>query len=103
MVFHYIFANGSDVMRAYLGPLSSPFCKVLAFAKSVIPLNLGLLTFVNTLTKFYFVCVSKSIPVMEDNFLSVVIYLTINILSMLATAAKMFLAEKPLLLEVNHF
>ena len=103
MVFHYIFANGSDVMRAYLGPLSSPFYKVLAFAKSVIPLNLGLLTFVNTLTKFYFVCVSKSIPVMEDNFLSVVIYLTINILSMLATAAKMFLAEKPLLLEVNHF
>ena len=56
-----------------------------------------------TATKFSFVCIYKSIPLMEDNFLSRVIYATSNTISILGAAAKLYLPGRPILNVVNTY
>ena len=90
-----------DCIRAIYGPLNNSICLFNVFIKNVGPINACMITLTMTLTKFVFVFIYKSIPVMEDDFLSTFIYMNINMISILATLSRMYLPGRPIFNQVN--
>ena len=85
----YIFNNGLDNLRAIVGPLPPFMCKSIIFFKNFFHCNVSQFIVAITATKFCFVCIYKSIPTMNDNFLATFLYLTINMNSFIITTVMM--------------
>ena len=94
IVIHYVIGNGIDALRAMFGPLPLGLCQFGTFVKGYVAVNLSMLTLSVTIIKFLLAYVYKSMPTMEDNFLSLVIVVTINIISFLATFGRMYANRK---------
>ena len=77
-------------------------CKIMSFIKGFVPLNLAVITLIMTGTKFVFVCYLKSMPTVDDNFLSTAIYITISGISTVLTIGKMYVSRKSLIIEVSN-
>ena len=90
-----------DTLRFLIGPLPYFLCSLHVFAKNVIFINFFLILLAMSFTKFAFVCIFKSIPIMDDNFLSVYIFVLIHIISILGSIARFRLPGKPVLDEVR--
>ena len=101
LVLYHLFCNTIDTLRSVVGPLPYAICTVNVYIKNLAHINISLFSLAMTATKFSFVCVYKSIPIMEDNFLSTVIFATSNIISILAAAAKLYLPGRPIMNVVN--
>ena len=84
-----------------VGPLPYAVCTVNVYVKNLAHINISLFSLAMTATKFACVCIYKSIPIMEDNFLSTVIFTTSNTISIFAAAAKLYLPGRPILNVVN--
>ena len=100
MLIIFIFPMTIDTMRVFFGPLNFYVCTFGVFIKNVQAINICFITLTITITKFVFVFIYKSIPVMEDNFLSTFIYLTSNMVSILATLSRMYLPGRPIFNQV---
>ena len=77
----YFMTNSLDCLRAAYGPLHPFLCDVNVFFKNYIHLNVVFYMAAITIAKFSFVCVYKSIPTIEDNFLATSLQLCINLMS----------------------
>ena len=95
------FLSTMDLFRSIYGPLPDSLCVFIVFMKNIIQLNVSQLSMMLTVTKFAFVCIYKSIPSMNDNFLSIYIYMSINMVSFLTTLSRKYLPGRPILLEVK--
>ena len=62
-----------------------------------------ILSLIITGTKFMFVCIFRSIPIMDDEFLSLSIVINVNVLSLLATMSKFYIDERSNMFEVSNF
>ena len=91
-----------DAIRCIFGPLPLPICTLIHSLKMVIFLNVCQITMILTCVKFAFIFIFKSIPNMEDNLLSVFIYLAVNLLSIYYTILRMMTLKRPLIHQVNH-
>ena len=100
---YHVFCTTIDTLRSVVGPLPYVVCSVNVYMKNLAHINVSLFTLSITATKFSFVCIYKSIPLMEDNFLSTVIYATSNTISILGAAAKLYLPGRPILNVVNTY
>lgn len=89
-----------DTLRIVSGPLPKYVCSTSLFVKNVVFNNIAMFSLAMTFTRFLCVCVYKSLPVMEDNFLSRFLNLLINLLSVLAVAGRYYLPGKPILQEL---
>lgn len=89
-----------DTLRALIGPMPVILCKASLVVKNIVTYNVSQISLAITVTKFAFLCIYKSIPVMEDNFLSTVAIVVINTISILATAGRFYLPGRPVLNEV---
>ena len=92
-----------DAIRCIFGPLPLPICTLIHSLKMVIFLNVCQITMILTCVKFAFIFIFKSIPNMEDNLLSVFIYLAVNLLSIYYTILRMMTLKRPLIHQVNHY
>ena len=100
---YHVFCTTIDALRSVVGPLPYVVCSVNVYMKNLAHINVSLFTLAITAAKFSFVCIYKSIPLMEDNFLSTVIYATSNTISILGAAAKFYLPGRPILNVVNTY
>ena len=91
-----------DTIRCIFGPLPLPFCTLAHFTKQMIFLNVSQITMILTCTKFAYIFIFKSIPTIEDNLVSVFIYIMVNIMSFLAVFSRMMLLKRPLVHQVNQ-
>ena len=98
---YHLFCTTIDTLRSVVGPLPYAVCTVNVYVKNLAHINISLFSLAMTATKFAYVCIYKSIPIMEDNFLSTVIFTTSNTISILAAAAKLYLPGRPILNVVN--
>ena len=89
-----------DHVRALFGPLPSILCKTGTFIRVFCGCNMLVLSLIITGTKFFFVCIFQSIPLMDDNFLSFVINTIVNVVMLLATMSKFYLEDIPNVAEV---
>ena len=87
-------AGGIDAIRAMFGPLPVPVCKIGAFLKVATVVKFCLHSFAMTLTKFVFIFIFKSIPVMDDSFLSFVINSNVTLWTFLTSSAKFYFEQK---------
>ena len=94
---YHIFCATFDALRTVTGPLPYAICNVNIFVKNLVHINLSFITLSATFAKFVFVCIYKSIPHMDDNLLTRVIYLTSNLIAIIGAAAKLYLPGRPLL------
>ena len=54
-----------------------------------------MITLVNTVAKFTFICIFKSIPSMDDNFLAAYAVISINMISALSATVRIYLPGRP--------
>ena len=64
-------------------------CKCIIFFKNFFHCNVSQFIVAITATKYCFVCIYKSIPTINDNFLATFLYLTINMNSFIITTVMM--------------
>ena len=89
-----------DLLRALLGPLSRPACLTGIFLKNVTSFNVSLIMVVLTSTKLIFIFAFKRIPIMDDNFWANFLYMTTSLISVLASAFRLYQPGRPVLNEV---
>ena len=85
-----------ETLRVLVGPLPRILCQLIVFVKNLVCYNVCQSCIMMTLTKLAFLCHFKSIPIMEDNFLSTFLYLIFNLLSILTVLARFYLPGTPL-------
>ena len=87
-------------MMALFGPLPTILCRTGSFIRVFCGSNILVLSLIITGTKFLLVCVFRSIPLMDDNFLSFTINIIVNVVIFLATMSKFYIEEIPNVAEV---
>ena len=93
-----------DHVRALFGPLQSILCRTGTFIRVFCGCNILVLSLIITGTKFLLVFIFRSIPLMDDNFLSFTINIIVNIVIFLATMSKFYIEDRPNVAEViDHF
>ena len=103
MVFRYSVPGFIFNLRAIIGPLPIILCKFVTILNVWNGMNVALLLFSTTATKFVFIFWFRSIPVMDDDFLAFFINFSINFLSILGTLSKVLLQPTPTTVEVSAF
>ena len=102
MILRYIIPGSIFNLRLLWGPLPETLCKMVTAFGVFNGINISILSFATTATKFAFIVWFRTIPVMDDNFLAFFINLNLTLLSILATFSKMMLQPSPTTVEV-HF
>ena len=103
VLLYIIFPLTIDFIRAIYGPLNEYVCYIGVLFKTVISINCCLTALVMTITKYVFVLIYKSIPIMDDNCLSRIIYMTINMISIMATLIRLYLPGRPVITYVIFY
>ena len=103
MVISYTLGFFSEQVRSVFGPLPSILCQFGSFIRVCSGISILLLSLVITGTKFTFFCIFRSIPTMDDHFLSFTININVNVLSFLATVSKFYIDSRPNVSEVSTF
>ena len=101
VILCYVVCYGIQNLRAVIGPLPGVVCKVATFTNLFTGMNICLFFLAITVTKLMFVCIYGYIPNMDDSFLSVVIFNSVNTFTILAAATQFYLETKPRKMEVN--
>ena len=89
-----------DLLRALFGPFSRPACLTGIFLKNVTSFNVSLIMVFLTSTKLIFIFAFKRIPIMDDNFWANFLYMTTSLISVLASAFRLYQPGRPVLNEV---
>lgn len=92
-----------DLIRAWYGPMPDTYCEVLQVLRHCIHLMVFLLWMVVALLKFWIVCVRKTVPTMDDNFVTTFITMASFMLALLFSLAGVMLPQKPALAHVSLY
>lgn len=79
------------------------YCEVLQVLRHCIHLMVFLLWMVVALLKFWIVCVRKTVPTMDDNFVTTFITMASFMLALLFSLAGVMLPQKPALAHVSLY
>ena len=90
-----------DGLRAFTGPMPSFICTFDIFMKNVVMTSSVLFMFAIICTKFSFIFVFKSIPAMNDSFLSTFICIASYMITILASSSRIFHTTKPIMNKVR--
>ena len=103
MILTYVVDFGIEHMRILFGPLSTTLCRLGCFIRVFSGSNVLVLSLIIMGTRFMFVCIFRSIPMIDEVFLSRTINIIVNILTFLGTLAKFYIEDRPNVAEVrNH-
>lgn len=91
----------TDLIRVWYGPLSEPICNGLQLARHTIQVMGFLLWMVVAILKFWIVCIRKSLPTMDDDFVTTFVTIASFMLSLLYSLIGIILPQKPTLAHVS--
>lgn len=94
MIAYYLVGNNIDCFRTAFGPLPPIICRIGVFTKNWAFYNICFFTLLIQLTKFTYICVFKSLPIINDNFVATYLNLMINMITLLILYAWMSLPGK---------
>ena len=81
MSIYFTIGNTFDTLRAVIGPLNPTICRIGVLTKNWMFYNVCFFTLLITLTKFTYICIFKSLPAMDDNFIALIMSLIVNLLT----------------------
>ena len=99
MFLHYLLSTSIDNLRILSGPLPKWICKFAFSVKIWTGINAAIFNLAMSATKFYFVNFFKSIPVMNDNLMSTIVFLTVILIDTLMLLSKTYIEERVPILE----
>lgn len=105
IIIHCFTTFTVDTYRAVFGAVPTIVCQASLFTNLTL-LQIGsICSMTITIVKFIIVCVYKSIPVMDDNFLAKFLRSSFNIISILSTLGYMLVSQKANLyiVSLNNF
>ena len=101
LIIYYVAGTGLDLLRILTGPKPEWLCTFVIFIKNFVNFNVILICLVLSATKYIFIGIYKSMPCINDDFLSAFIHMTLNMLSFMFTAIKVYMPGKPRLNQVT--
>ena len=81
MSIYFTIGNTFDTLRAVIGPLNLTVCRIGVLTKNWMFYNICFFTLLITLTKFTYICIFKSLPAMDDNFIALIMSLIVNLMT----------------------
>ena len=90
-----------DLIRAWHGPMSASFCNFLQVVRHTIQITAFFLWLIVALLKYWFVCIRKSMPTIDDNFVTTFTTRAAFMLSFLYSLVGIILPQKPTLAHVS--
>ena len=75
-------ATGIDCLRASIGPLPPFLCQVASLFKHMLHMNTSLFMLAITISKFLYLSVYKSLPVLNDDFIATAMFRITNLISL---------------------
>ena len=100
-MFYCTFIELIDLIRAWYGPLPSTFCDGLQVIRHTTHLMAFLLWLVVALLKVWVVCIRKSVPSMDDDFITCFISMATFMIAVLFSLIGIILPQKPALAHVS--
>ena len=100
LISYYAIIMLADLIRVWYGPLSEPICNGLQLARHTIQVMGFLLWMVVAILKFWIVCIRKSLPTMDDDFVTTFVTIASFMLSLLYSLIAIILPQKPTLAHV---
>ena len=101
MVIHCVFISLVDLIRVWHGPLSEYVCTPMQVIRLAIGMMAALILSVISILKVWIVCIKKSVPTMDDDFLVTYVTRASFLLSFLYSSALVILPQKPALAHVS--
>ena len=95
--FHCVFISLVDLIRVWHGPLPEYICAPMQVTRLGIGMMGCLILIVVSILKAWIVCIRKSVPTMDDNFLVVFVTRASFMLSFLYSSVLVILPQKPAL------
>ncbi len=92
-MLRYLTAGLVQNIRPFTGPLHEKLCLGGDFLNVYTSINVILIALSSNLVRFTFICVHKSMPPINDDFISFNIYVTILVLSLLLTSTKFYIGH----------
>jgi hypothetical protein len=102
MILTYVVGFGIEHMCILFGPLSTTLCRLGCFIRVFSGSNVLVLSLIIMGTRFMFVCIFRSIPMIDEVFLSRTINIIVNVLTFLGTLAKFYIEDRPNVAEVRN-
>lgn len=97
MCLMFFSAASLDILRIIFGPLPTFVARFFLFFFLWSGVNSATFITLNTVVKFSFVCVFKSIPVMMDNLLAIFMFVTVTFVNFWAVCAKFYIENVSIL------
>ena len=99
--FYCVFINFVDLIRVWNGPLPELICTTMQVTRLGIAIKGSLLLTVLSVMKTWIVCIRKSVPTMDDNFVVTFVTRASFMLSFLYSSVLVILPQKPALAHVS--
>ena len=99
--FNCVFISLVDLIRVWNGPLPELICTPMQVIRLGIVMMGSLLLTVLSVMKTWIVCIRKSVPTMDDNFVVVFVTRASFMLSFLYSSVLVILPQKPALAHVS--
>ena len=98
-----MFISLVDLIRVWYGPLPEYICAPMQVTRHANAMMGFLILTVVSILKAWIVCVRKSVPTMDDNFVVIFVTMTSFMLSLLYSTTLVILPQKPALAHVSRF
>ena len=98
---HPVFINFVDLIRVWNGPLPEFICTPMQVTRLGITMKGSFLLIVLSIMKTWIVCIRKSVPTMDDNFVVTFVTRASVMLSILYSSTLVILPQKPALAHVS--
>lgn len=99
--FYCTVITNIDLIRAWYGPLPESVCIPLQLTRHTIHMMTSILWTVVALLKVWIVCIHKSVPNMDDDFIATFVTRASLMMSFLFSIVGMILPQKPALAHVS--
>ena len=101
VIFHCGIIQLIDLVRIWYGPLPDLICTSLQVTRHTIYMTASLLWTVVALLKVWIVCIRKSVPTMDDNFVVTFVTRASVMMSFLFSLVGVILPQKPAFYQVK--
>ncbi len=101
LIIYYIVATGFDLLRILIGPWPKWLCVFVTFVKNFVNFNVIFICLVLSATNYTFIGIYKSMPCIDDNFISAYLHISLNMLSFIYAAIIIYMPGKPRLNQVT--
>ena len=103
IAFHFVIIGFADLIRVWYGPLPDFICTPMQVTRHTLHMITAILWTVVALLKVWIVCIRKSVPSMDDDFIATFVIRASFMMSFLFSIVSVILPQKPAIAHVSSY